>query len=619
MQDLYFDSGTNASNCHKCKGQNEEWKKCGACDSTCKNKHVVCPLICREPGSCGCKTGYVRDSNKICIKEENCPKTPICGINEEYKPCGACDQGCDCRRLYPSQFMNYTIIFMAIVAVNHNYNYIKFFIRQGCREGACGCKSGYLRSNGTCVLSKDCPKSTNCGENEEFYECGAYDQGCNYAAKCDTRCREGSCGCKKGYVRNDERICILRENCQKTPICGENEELRPCGACDGTCKEPNPACTKICRQPECGCKKGYVRSNGKCILLKSCPKTPTCGLHEEIKSCGACDGTCKEPNAVCTLDCRPPECGCMKEYVRNNGTCILLKSCPKTPPCGPHEEIKGCGACDATCENPHPICPAKIKQPNFNEFVSREFQQLNTVPLEGTFNEFSKDKNVTKNRYYDIQCWDHSCVILTSQGTKEYDHSQSGSYSIVVTKKDSDSTYIHANFVDGFEDKKKFICTQGPKTNTVGDFWKLVWEKDVRMIVSLTQIDCEDRKCYEYWVAVEGCELLFGRYTVKTLMIKEEPGFITTLLSIFDVTYGESRLVTHYCYSAWPSYGAPANLKEFLGFMSTVHQEQGWLLERARLQFAPPTRTNIGPLLGGGWPHRNILCNRSCTELLEKN
>ncbi|XP_074105224.1 zonadhesin-like isoform X2 [Cotesia typhae] len=229
----------------------------------------------------------------------------------------------------------------------------------GCREGACGCKSGYLRSNGTCVLSKDCPKSTNCGENEEFYECGAYDQGCNYAAKCDTRCREGSCGCKKGYVRNDERICILRENCQKTPICGENEELRPCGACDGTCKEPNPACTKICRQPECGCKKGYVRSNGKCILLKSCPKTPTCGLHEEIKSCGACDGTCKEPNA----DCRPPECGCMKEYVRNNGTCILLKSCPKTPPCGPHEEIKGCGACDATCENPHPICPAIYRQP----------------------------------------------------------------------------------------------------------------------------------------------------------------------------------------------------------------------------------------------------------------
>ncbi|AEE09520.1 protein tyrosine phosphatase [Cotesia vestalis bracovirus] len=235
----------------------------------------------------------------------------------------------------------------------------------------------------------------------------------------------------------------------------------------------------------------------------------------------------------------------------------------------------------------------KIKQPNFNEYVSREFQQLNTVPLEGTFNEFSKDENVTKNRYYDVQCWDHSRVILTSQGNKVYDHSQSGSYSIVVTKKDSDSTYIHANFVDGFEDEKKFICAQGPKTNTVGDFWKLVWEKDVRMIVSLTQIDCEDGVCYEYWVAEEGYELLFGRYAVKTLMIKEEPGYITTLLSIFDVTYGESRLVTHYCYTAWPSYGAPANLKEFLAFMSTVHQEREWSLERARLQFA----SQPGPIL----------------------
>ncbi|CAD6231871.1 GSCOCG00001628001-RA-CDS [Cotesia congregata] len=87
--------GTNASNCQKCKGKNEEWKSCGACDSTCRNKHVVCPKICKQPGSCGCKTGYVRNSRRICIKEKNCPKPRICGKNEVFYRCGACDQGCN--------------------------------------------------------------------------------------------------------------------------------------------------------------------------------------------------------------------------------------------------------------------------------------------------------------------------------------------------------------------------------------------------------------------------------------------------------------------------------------------------------------------------------------------
>ncbi|CAD6231869.1 GSCOCG00001627001-RA-CDS, partial [Cotesia congregata] len=99
---------------------------------------------------------------------------------------------------------------------------------------------------------------------------------------------------------------------------------------------------------ECGCKSGYVRSNGKCILYEKCPKPPTCGPNEEIKECGACDGTCKEKDVACTLQCREPECGCKSGYVRNNGKCILYNKCPKTPTCGPNEEIKVCGACDNT-------------------------------------------------------------------------------------------------------------------------------------------------------------------------------------------------------------------------------------------------------------------------------
>ncbi|XP_057338296.1 tenascin-X-like [Microplitis mediator] len=305
----------------RCHGRNEQWYPCGACDSKCGIK-VSCLTVCRK-GSCGCKPGYVRNSYGTCMLEKYCPKTPRCGKNEELKMCGACDSTC-------REEMACT---------------------RECRLPECGCKKGYVRSDyGECILRCDCPKYPTCGKNEEVKICGACDNTCQGNMSCTLDCRPPECGCKKGYVRSDYGECILPSDCPKYPTCGKNEEVKICGACDNTC-QGNVSCTLDCRPPECGCKKGYVRSDyGECILPSDCPKYPTCGKNEEVKICGACDNTC-QGNVSCTLDCRPPECGCKKGYVRSDyGECILPSDCPKYPTCGKNEEVKICGACDSTCE-----------------------------------------------------------------------------------------------------------------------------------------------------------------------------------------------------------------------------------------------------------------------------
>jgi protein tyrosine phosphatase len=40
-----------------------------------------------------------------------------------------------------------------------------------------------------------------------------------------------------------------------------------------------------------------------------------------------------------------------------------------------------------------------------------------------------------------------------------------------------DTDYINANVVEPSMIKlpNKFICTQGPKDNTIGDFWRMIW------------------------------------------------------------------------------------------------------------------------------------------------
>ena len=52
----------------------------------------------------------------------------------------------------------------------------------------------------------------------------------------------------------------------------------------------------------------------------------------------------------------------------------------------------------------------------------------------------------------------------------------------------------------GYKDRKKWICAQGPLEHTVQDFWRMVYEQNVEMIIMLTNLEEYNRvKCAQYW------------------------------------------------------------------------------------------------------------------------
>ncbi|WWC69963.1 uncharacterized protein I206_103907 [Kwoniella pini CBS 10737] len=87
----------------------------------------------------------------------------------------------------------------------------------------------------------------------------------------------------------------------------------------------------------------------------------------------------------------------------------------------------------------------------------------------------------TKNRYKNIWPYDFSRVRLERPP-------------------DCDSDYINASYVQPRGTSRRYIATQGPLDATYHDFWTLVWEQGVTVIVMITkQFEGGLIKCGNYW------------------------------------------------------------------------------------------------------------------------
>ncbi|KAI0005412.1 hypothetical protein BJV74DRAFT_880678 [Russula compacta] len=75
--------------------------------------------------------------------------------------------------------------------------------------------------------------------------------------------------------------------------------------------------------------------------------------------------------------------------------------------------------------------------------------------------------------------------------------------------------YVNASYVQPIGTKRRYIATQGPLPETFNDFWLLVWEQNVHVIVMLTrEVEGSTVKCGNYWSGEK-----FGPLRVKMLEV----------------------------------------------------------------------------------------------------
>ncbi|XP_007987230.2 receptor-type tyrosine-protein phosphatase C isoform X3 [Chlorocebus sabaeus] len=170
-----------------------------------------------------------------------------------------------------------------------------------------------------------------------------------------------------------------------------------------------------------------------------------------------------------------------------------------------------------------------------------EFQSIPRVFSKFPIKEARKSFNQNKNRYVDILPYDYNRVELSE------------------INGDAGSNYINASYIDGFKEPRKYIAAQGPRDETVDDFWRMIWEQKATVIVMVTRCEEGNRnKCAEYWPSMEEGTRAFGDVVVKINQHKRCPDYIIQKLNIVNKKEkATGREVTHIQFTSWPDHGVP--------------------------------------------------------------
>ncbi|CAF4206925.1 unnamed protein product [Rotaria socialis] len=160
----------------------------------------------------------------------------------------------------------------------------------------------------------------------------------------------------------------------------------------------------------------------------------------------------------------------------------------------------------------------------------------------------------TKNRYGTIIANEHSRVKLSE------------------LPGDPLSSYINANYVNGYlNEYHAFIATQGPLANTIVDFYRMIWQERVPVIVMITRLYEKNKaKCEKYIPDNQSAQ--YGPFQIQLKSITYRTDYeIRRLVIEFE---NEQREIEHYWYTAWPDQSCPDIVHPLIELVKNVEKSR---------------------------------------------
>ncbi|CAG9124135.1 unnamed protein product [Plutella xylostella] len=193
----------------------------------------------------------------------------------------------------------------------------------------------------------------------------------------------------------------------------------------------------------------------------------------------------------------------------------------------------------------------------------------------------TKKTNLHKNQNQKVIPYDYNRVVLNT------------------VDREPDSDYINASYIDSILKPNAYIVTQGPTEDTVGQFWKMIWQERAAAIVMLTKtFDFIKVMCVQYWPPSKDKDETYGDISVGVVQEEELANFHIRTFRLYkkekDMVV-EERFILQFHYTQWHSHTCPFS-NALLEFRRRVRAVVG-----SRLATSP----GAGPMLvhcndGGG-------------------
>ncbi|XP_014663791.1 PREDICTED: tyrosine-protein phosphatase non-receptor type 21-like [Priapulus caudatus] len=182
-----------------------------------------------------------------------------------------------------------------------------------------------------------------------------------------------------------------------------------------------------------------------------------------------------------------------------------------------------------------------------------EFEKIPKKRLKCDVSTAMLPENGARNRFRDVVPYEDNVIKLTPSPRNKCGYINASGVSLSVKR-----------------DMFKYIASQGPMSNTTEDFWQMVMEHELAIIIMLTSIEENgQQKCVPYWPqhGDDSDTLTFGAYRITRQFSNASECYVTSSLLVTHLLSGRQRSVWHIQYTNWPDHGCPENLNGFLAFL----------------------------------------------------
>ncbi|XP_066904101.1 tyrosine-protein phosphatase non-receptor type 21 isoform X3 [Halyomorpha halys] len=178
-----------------------------------------------------------------------------------------------------------------------------------------------------------------------------------------------------------------------------------------------------------------------------------------------------------------------------------------------------------------------------------EFEKIHKQKSNCDFGTASLSENLARNRFNDVLPYEETRVRLSPSKENKYG-------------------YINASHITATvgTQQRFYIAAQSPLTSTIREFWQMIWECEVYLVVSLPAPGEEIAP----YLPTPDRILHAGKFEVMCQFSQATGHCATSKLRIQDVDSKSFRGIWHLQYTEWGHQGCPNAVPHFLGFLEEV-------------------------------------------------